>query len=296
MTTVADVDLSSWVRQSASPILDGVHTNTVRSGVRQNLIHEDLFDGGTLDLTRYYGSGNTPYVGTFEDNGAMVVSLDRATDTTSYRTEVVSDGWAGTTGFTDSVSAEIGATTWYGLSIYIPSDFILDTVSGGYGTGEIITQWHGQPDVGAGENYRNPNVALAIVGNQYKLSIKADTKEITPPNGTANRYTRTFEFDFGDVTADSIGKWTNWVWRIKWGYDNTGELDLYKDGVIVHTETGLGNCYNDPQGPYMKFGLYKFPWKDNSSPTGVTSRLYYFDNFRVGNSNATLSDVWEDHS
>ena len=366
MTTVADVDMTAWVRQSASPILDGGFPSTAR---RQNLIFEELFDGGVLDPLHYNVSGNAPIVD--ETNDWMVSTLDRNADSfsitgfadggggqvivtcdtnatpegdsivisgttnyngtftatnvsgftfeitdtwvsddvtgtgtnatyTPYRTEMVIFGLPNAVGeFHDhptngdfpGMYATIGEEYWYGFSVFLPSGFVTDS------SPEIIAQWHGKPDVG--EDFRSPNVALGINGANYTLTIYADSKAITGASGTAPdsaRYTRAENVTaFTASVAPTINKWTNWVYHVKWAYDGTGFLTIYQDGVSVYSETNTETCFNDDVGPSFKMGVYKWPW-DGGALTTTDTRLYYHDNIRIGNANATLADVWTDHS
>ena len=298
MTTVADVDLSGWVRQSASPIFDGVHTNTVRSGVRQNLIFEDLFDDG-LEIAEdpWRVSGNSPTVD--HVNKWMVVALDRDVDATPFRTSAVVTGLPEPYFMNTGLHANIGDTYWYGHSIYLPPDYVIESTAR-----EIITQWHGRPDIenDPPEDYRNPPLSLHMRDGNYTLSIVADSKAIT----VNKNYTRQSDVIVLGALAPTIGKWTNWVFKVKWSYlnDGSGTVEVYQDGVLIYDDSNIldnpsgdtSNCFNDALGPYWVPGLYKWEWKVGEPATDTTTRLYYFDNVRIGNENATLTDVWEDHT
>jgi Ca2+-binding RTX toxin-like protein len=100
---------------------------------------------------------------------------------------------------------------------------------------------------------------------------------MTPSSGT--RYDSFKQYDLGKV-ADSVGKWTEWVWKIKWGYDSSGSLSLYKNGQEVLDLPNQGNAFNDQRGPYFKFGTYKWDWQ-SSADTGAASRTKYFDDLRI---------------
>ena len=80
----------------------------------------------------------------------------------------------------------------------------------------------------------------------------------------------------------STDKWTDWVFRIKWAYDDSGILQIWKNGVLVATRNG-GNTYNDIKGPWFKMGIYKSLWNarkfDLDSP--ITERTLYHDELRV---------------
>lgn len=99
-------------------------------------------------------------------------------------------------------------------------------------------------------------------------------------------------YDLGPYTLD---KWTDFVYRIKW--DNTGTtgtLQVWMDGVQVVNVANQSLGYPaQTEGAYMKFGIYKWPWKLGNEGWGSTSRwrVAFYDAIRIGNQNATLADV-----
>lgn len=289
MATVGNVDMSGWRRQSSAPFLDGNNPNQIRSGTRQNLIFEDVFDGGTLDSSYWNPKGVPPTIQTRVGETVLEAVLDRDIYPNTKRSEAIIKGLPASH-FDFGQNVIIGSTIWYGFSIYLPAGFVEDTLAE-----ELFTQWHGSPDTG--EDFRNPPLALYIKdqGSNVYIQTIGDSKEITPGVGTANRYTD-YDIQLVGTVASMIGKWTSWVFKVKWAIDGTGELDLYKDGVSVYSATGINNCYNDVKGPNWRIGVYKWAWLDENPPSDVTLRTYYYDNVRVGDENATLADMWTDHS
>ena len=256
--------------------------------VRQNLIFEETFSDSVFP-SNFNVSGNPPTLDT--TNGWMAASLNRYEDVVPYRTEFNTKGL--NTQYFDADEwghvgyARLGETYWYSLDIFIPSDFVYDS------SRESIWQWHGKPDVG--EDWRSSTIALGIQGDKYWMSILADSKKITPDSGSqtydSERYTRYFFKGDVALVEPTVGKWTNWVLRVKWAYDNTGSATLYQNDTEVHSEVNMPNAFNDDLGPTMKFGVYKWPWKVGLPATETDSRLYFYDNLRIGNSNATLKDM-----
>ena len=242
------------------------------------IIFEDLFNNG---LTNWNSSGNSPTIENINGNNVFSVELDRYSDSTPYRTEGTLTNLS-TEDWDYGMFARYGDVWWYGVKVFIPNNFVIDSFSG-----EKIMQWHGVPDIALGENYRNPMISLGVYGTQYRIIVCGDAGQITPL--TDPRYDRSASHYFGSVAAD-IGKWTSWAWRIKWGYDSSGECTLYRDGVQVYADTGA-NCFNDVRGPYFKMGCYKWDWKDGRPETGTDYRLYYYDEFRIGDENAILADI-----
>ena len=63
-----------------------------------------------------------------------------------------------------------------------------------------------------------------------------------------------------------------------------GQLDVWLNGTKVFSRTG-SNCFNDFGAPFVKFGIYKYPWKTRPSPSSpggarvgpVKSRVVWHD-------------------
>ena len=169
-------------------------------------------------------------------------------------------------------SAPVRSERWYGFSIFLPKDFIINE------KWEILAQWHGQPDFDIEENWRNPVIALYSSEGKWSLKIRWDSKRNTWESGKVV-YDGTAYLDFGLYEVDA---WTDWVFHIKWSYELDGFLEIWKNGKKVLDRNGP-NCFNDAKGPYFKMGIYT---------GGVKSvRTVYHDEFKMADENSTYIDV-----
>jgi hypothetical protein len=227
-------------------------------------------------LSGWLVSGNSPQV-TRERARVGVLALKTVlnynTSPTRYRTEVRAE----------APDPEYGKDYWYGFSIFLPAEYVPDTVW------EIVAQWHDIPDVG--EDTRNPMLSLTTTNGRWGVSSRWDDKPITQLKpgvaGTQWQYAGSHSYDLG---AYETGRWTDWVFHLKWSYidDKTGVLQIWKDGVLVADQVGP-NCYNDARGPYFKMGLYK-GWT-TSAPRNVSERTLFHDEFRMAGPGARYEDV-----
>ncbi|UCD52250.1 MAG: polysaccharide lyase [Phycisphaerales bacterium] len=236
---------------------------------RRGLLFESDFEGE--DLKGWKISGNAPTVArglARAGKQAMKTSLDRHKDKVAYRTEV------------SGPRAEIGKEYWYGFSILLPEDYRPDRIW------EIVAQWHGVPDFDAGENWRNPVMALSTTNGRWSWVSRWDAKRNTFASGK-RQYGGTRDYDLGPYRT---GVWTDWVIHIKWSYGSDGFLEVWRDGRAV-IDAGGPNAFNDEHGPFFKMGLYK-GWRDPDRPSGaVNRRTLYHDEFRMGGSEASYADV-----
>ncbi|MBN1508228.1 MAG: polysaccharide lyase [Sedimentisphaerales bacterium] len=236
---------------------------------RRGLLFESDFENGNLE--GWQPSGNTPAIvqgPARSGKHAMRTSLDRQKDRFSYRTEV------------SGPRAEIGKEYWYGFSILLPEDYAPDHIW------EIVAQWHGVPDFDAGENWRNPVMALSTTNGHWGWVSRWDAKRNTFESGM-REYGGTHNYDLGPYQK---GVWTDWVVHVKWSYRQDGLLQVWKDGVKVIDQDGP-NAFNDKDGPFFKMGLYK-GWSDpNRRSDKVSKRVLYHDEFRMGGSEAGYEDV-----
>ena len=247
-----------------------------------NLIFLGDFESGNLDNFSMAGNHRNRIVTTPVRAGkyALRSMVDRYDDDVNFRCEIVAKQQNTRQNY---MYQDIGKEYWYGLSTYLPKNFTIDNQP------EIIFQFHSVPDVG--EPWLSPNVGMEILDNHYELGILWDSHYISSKD--KSKLDGQLNYPFGNVTAD-MGKWTDWVVNVKWDYskDGDGFLKIWKDGVLILDRKGP-NCFNDAVGPFLRFGIYKWPWKHTEldRPSNTTNRVMYHDEFKIGNSKASYQEV-----
>ena len=156
---------------------------------------------------------------------------------------------------------------WYGFSVYFPSaDYARDSYR------EIINQWH----QGGG---LSPTIALEIRNDRYEIIMPSGATG----TGTSER------IDLGPVSKDT---WNAFAFHIKHSAGSDGILEIWLNGKKILNRAGA-NMYPSSMTsskPRWKLGIYKWLWNDNKT-TDTKKRVLYYDNIRLGNENATLSDI-----
>lgn len=246
-----------------------------------NLLFLGDFETGLLDNYTLAGNQRNRIVKTPVRDGkyALRSVVDRYDDDVNFRCEIVAKEQNTRQNY---MYQEIGKEYWYGFSVYIPTDFVIDSDP------EMFAQFHGTPDVG--ESWRWPFAGLEIVENHYELRLRWDAHFITKDA----KFDGEEYYSFGNVTSDK-GKWTDWVFNVHWDYNKEGKgfMKIWKDGVLVFDHKGP-NCFNDAVGPFLRFGLYRYTWKDSDPvkrPSNITNRVIYHDEYRIGNAQATYEEV-----
>lgn len=168
---------------------------------------------------------------------------------------------------------------WYGFRIFIPQDWQADPNSS-----DIITQWHEYPDFDLGEGWRSPPLYLRARGDNFEVLTRWDSRPKTlknTPEGSATLWQGAYK----------RGQWSEIVFHTKFSYKSDGLTEMWLDGKKAFSHKGP-NYYNDAQGPYFKTGIYKADWKWSPSKSSVNNaRVLYVDEVRVGNENASYTDV-----
>lgn len=258
------IALMTWARSAESPQQPADEPRP-----RAGLLFESDFETG--DLKGWTVSGNAPTVVSDPVRAgkhALRSALDREKDTFPNRTEV------------SGPRAEVGKEYWYGFSILLPTEYVLD------GIWEIVAQWHGVPDFDVGDNWRNPILALDTTGGRWNWVNRWDAKRNTFESGK-REYGGTHTYDLGPYRT---GVWTDWVVHVKWSYEADGILQIWQNGKKVIDQAGP-NTFNDKDGPFFKMGLYK-GWSDPNRPSDkVSRRVLYHDEFRMGDAQAAYADV-----
>ena len=243
------------------------------AGERSGIIFEDDFEAG-LDVTSTWnlsvsasgaGNGQTEV----RDGSLCYKATLTRIDANSYRDEIRNN----------LLWIKSGEERWIGFWMYFPSGYSADNVD------EILFQLHGKPD--AGEDWRSPPLALGTENGQFKVWVRADSKAITPPPGTPDRYTvDDVYYNLGAVPQDA---WVKVVLHTVYDYaDSNGVVELWiDDAKVLDHRSGVG--FNDVSGGYLKFGIYKWPWKWGTS--NVNSRTVYYDDIRVGDERSDYFSV-----
>jgi Polysaccharide lyase len=221
-----------------------------------------VVDFETNSLSGVNVSGNAPTVqSSIRRHGryAMRSDLDRYASRDPYRTEA-------------RVVASpplVNKVYWYGFSIYLPDDHVPDA------TRDILIQWHAIPD--GGESHSNPPMALETIQGVWRLRNRWTADPVTTKSNVMSR-----TFTFG---KHARGRWTDWVFRVRWSYGAKGIVEAWKDGIKVLSATGP-NTYNDTRMPFFKMGVYR-GWNDGP----ITHRTVYHDEVRRVGPGGSYSDV-----
>lgn len=168
---------------------------------------------------------------------------------------------------------------WYGFSNYLPGDYEEDTDP------DIVAQWHEIPDFKVGETWRVPPIALRIQNGKWMLNIQWAKLQVNTQETISGKEM----FDFGHCVTS---KWADWVFHIKFSWEEDGLLEVWRNGKLLLSRRGP-NCYNDEFAPYFKIGIYKWGWVPQKvNPTSTTSkRVIFYDEVRIGDSAANKIDV-----
>jgi len=103
---------------------------------------------------------------------------------------------------------------WYGLSFYLPTDYIKDP------SPESVSQWQSPKGM-------NPPLAIWTDNGKWKIVVFGVTK-----------------YDLGNYVT---GKWTDYVLHVKWSTGPWGLIEVWKDGVKVKTIPGANSYEGYPE-------------------------------------------------
>ena len=196
-------------------------------------------------------------------SGSLKVELRKADTPNGHRSELGME------------PSSKNANGWYAFALYFPTEYISDVME------ESIVQWHAQPDM-PGEVNGSAPVFLGVLANRYILELRTDPKKTTiQGDWTYNR------IDLGPIDKS---KWTDWVFHIKWAYDNTGVLEVWKNKNKVVSRINLPNSFNDDTYPYFKIGIYRYNW-DKMPNNPIASRTIYVDEVKIANETGNLEKM-----
>jgi len=197
-------------------------------------------------------------------NGSMKVELRRNDLPNGHRSEL---------GTKPGVQNEDG---WYAVSLYFPSSFTSDSID------DCIIQWQSLPDFTLGEQWRSAPLCLGVSNDKFFLDTRTSAKRVNAQGD--------YSYNRSDLGLVEKNKWSDWVFHIKWSYDNSGILEIWKNKTKLVSRINLPNSFNDANYPYFKVGIYRYDW-DKIANNPITSRTVYVDELKIASKAADLQKM-----
>lgn len=165
---------------------------------------------------------------------------------------------------------------WFGFSTMSP------TYVHGDGLPHIIFQLHGTDDPGEA---KSPNCALRVENDSMYIKV------VWASAAFSSDATKDGEIAY-NVGKYKMGAWDDWVLHIKFAYDNTGILEVWRNETKVVNRINLPNAYNDVYRSYPKFGIYKWGWVNPwFSYSPYDTLVVYYDNLKIGGATSNYNEV-----
>lgn len=145
----------------------------------------------------------------------------------------------------------IGTDYWTWTEFYIPPDWVSPSME------IIVYQVHEQSDTAPADVVGRAQLIVGVSGNRVRIqnAYHAATQTVA-----LSQITNRVLCDW--PLADSLGRWTSIVTRTRWGTNNDGSIEVYRNRRRIFAETGRSNAYNNAvarggneQG-YHKIGVY----------------------------------------
>lgn len=139
---------------------------------------------------------------------------------------------------------------WYGFGVLIP-DRVTTTESH-----ITVFQIHDNPDVGE-NGARQPTLDIAIdATNSMRIFNAYDSDFITTAAGV--RSLPNVDYTHRQLAAWEMvpDEWNYIVMQANWASDETGFLNIWRNGHLVFSENNHPNTFNDKLGVYAKIGVY----------------------------------------
>lgn len=242
--------------------------------VNANYLVDDSFETGTYNSSFFYNQSCCSHSLNFVNS---LTNIPVKYGNYMMRVNLSSDDAFVASGSRAELSSAYYNTTygdeyWYGLSIFIPNDWLNETSP--TDNWNIFAQWHVYPT--PGEIATSPVVALELDSNRLYVY----NRNSTVYNLTNSSQVTTTSWLIGDPLK---GEWDDYVFHMIWNSNSSGLLEVWRNDVLVVNKTG-GVTYNDTIGPYWKIGMYR-------SNLSVSPRVHYVDEIKMGDSTSSYAEV-----
>lgn len=200
--------------------------------------------------------------------GAVRVELRKSDplEASSHRSEIKIQADSANGGVAGTIRAGVpGTETWFGWSIYVPSDFVFETAGGEQ---ETVTQ------IKACTTGRSPVWEIQIDKGTFEVNSRWGREGALkiwisqPPHHPGIPITK--------------GAWHHFVLHGKWRGDSTGVLELWMNGTKYVDRQNVPTVWSDCSGGMQssKVGIYKWSWEGSTSSI-VDRRVLWFDSVRM---------------
>lgn len=169
---------------------------------------------------------------------------------------------------------------WYGFGFMIPSEWSSTKNS------INLFQVHDRADIDeSGFRYAafhmeiNP-IDQVKVYNAYDADRVTSAPDVHPTANVDYVHRKLAEFS---IVRD---QWTYFVLNVRWAGDDSGSMNIWKDGEILFSENDHINTYNDVRGPWFKAGTYA-----SGLSTGWTTLSSFSTGVVVGDGGESLASI-----
>lgn len=167
-----------------------------------------------------------------------------------------------------------GWERWIGFSTYLPASYVSDLRD------NILFQMHASED--ANDVGNSPSICFNIRSGIWQMITTYSAAATQTGSDDAN-----LKIDMGAVATE---QWDDWVVYVKFAWDSTGIVKVWRNNTLVVNYTGP-NTFNDARPPYLKLGLYIDDWADDGVDV-ATQRVAYYDEFRYADHTGNYNSVY----
>ena len=176
---------------------------------------------------------------------------------------------------------------WYGMSVYFGNGFPInydgiETFFQMFGVGtELYPPFARPPFYLAYDGYHDGVNAIWPSGKYF-----TSNRMINSPDSVIAQSPQTHYIQ--PVQTVQFNTWVDIVMNIKWSNDTTGKIRIWVNNTLRYSYNGVTNHTSN----YVRIGIDKWDWRLKWGLSTTTTRELYYDEFRIGNSLATYSDVY----
>lgn len=239
-------------------------------------------------LTNYIDLSGVEYIGDQLTLVSDPLSGDRTVARCEVTPETFSSGFSRTELTLGGTKDDIGGEYWYYFETLILSSewpLVKDT------PGVLLFQIHESKDTS--DIAHNPPAALFTsvansnnLGNALEFVQRHDSNEITTENSPNERI-------LWKKSGIEFDKWIRWAYHVKYAFDTTGFIRLYRNDRLIYKIDNVGTTFNDhpDRGGNDAVRAKTGNYPGTGIGTGVSSRVVYVSGIVKGDASSSYEEV-----